>query len=81
MEGRGRGAERAKRATGEEDKRERGIGEEPGHGLDENATANEGATRERDGNSGRETERERERETRTEVARGKTKVEKEGQEK
>lgn len=78
--GGGRGAGTAERATGEEDKRERGIGEEPGHGLDENSNMNEGATRKRDGNARREAERDeasrkKERETRTEVARGKTKKE------
>lgn len=55
--GGGRGAGTAERATGEEDKRERGIGEEPGHGLDENSNMNEGATRKRDGNARREAER------------------------
>lgn len=57
--GGGRGAGTAERATGEEDKRERGIGEEPGHGLDENSNMNEGATRKRDGNARREAERKR----------------------
>lgn len=56
-EGGGRGAGTTERATGEEDKRERGIGEEPGHGLDENSNMNEGATRKRDGNARREAER------------------------